>query len=105
MAARELPTADTEGGSVLTDDYHPLDDLQRELFVAWRRNVQSVLQSTRTPDRRVTRDPARRVAPRAHPEARGLGEENAGAGVEHVMSTREEVEQAVRDYQSGTLTG
>jgi len=56
MAARELPTADTEGGSVLTDDYHPLDDLQRELFVAWRRNVQSVvLQSTRTPDRRVTR--------------------------------------------------
>ena len=55
MAARELPTADTEGGSVLTDDYNPLDDLQRELFVAWRRNVQSVLQSTRTPDRRVTR--------------------------------------------------
>ena len=39
MAARELPTADTEGGSVLTDDYNPLDDLQRELFVAWRRNA------------------------------------------------------------------
>ena len=34
MAARELPTADTEGGSVLTDHYNPLDDLQRELFVA-----------------------------------------------------------------------
>jgi spermidine synthase len=39
MAARELPTAGADGGTVLTDDYNPLDDLQRELFVAWRRNV------------------------------------------------------------------
>jgi spermidine synthase len=39
MAARELPTAGAEGGIELTDDYNPLDDLQRELFVSWRRNV------------------------------------------------------------------
>jgi spermidine synthase len=46
MSARELsPTG--EGGFLLTDDYNPMDDLQRELFVAWRDDViahgQSVL--------------------------------------------------------------
>jgi spermidine synthase len=40
MAARELPlTPDANRGLVLTDDYNPMDDLQRELFVAWRRHV------------------------------------------------------------------
>ena len=50
MAARELLPEQAGGADrsvVLTDDYNPMDDLQRELFVAWRRhvieNTQSVL--------------------------------------------------------------
>jgi spermidine synthase len=42
MAARELLPENAGGGDhgfVLTDDYNPMDDLQRELFVAWRRHV------------------------------------------------------------------
>jgi spermidine synthase len=42
MAARELAPESSGGADrsvVLTDDYNPMDDQQRELFVAWRRHV------------------------------------------------------------------
>ena len=50
MAARELSMPAEQGvGLVLTDDYNPLDDLQRHLFVVfrqdWLQKVRGVLLS------------------------------------------------------------
>jgi len=43
LAARELaPPVD---GIILTDDYNPLDDLQRRMFVVWRRDLVSKSQT------------------------------------------------------------
>ena len=38
MERREMPPPGI-GGVVLTDDYNPLDDFQRRLFVLWRQDV------------------------------------------------------------------
>jgi spermidine synthase len=47
LAREELPSEDDSSALVLTDDYNPLDELQRALLVAWRedmiRKTQSIL--------------------------------------------------------------
>jgi hypothetical protein len=46
MARREIVVAPEPGVEVvLTDDYNPLDDLQRRLFVLWRQDVISKTKS------------------------------------------------------------
>ena len=51
MAARALSMpAERGAGLVLTDDYNPLDDLQRHLFVAIRQDWLQKVQGMLLPD-------------------------------------------------------